>query len=90
LSYDPQKELAKFGYRQERKVQNLKNPPIFCSPVGTHCLNMAISEPFFPQNLTTLFAFFPQESLVPVSMDFFGCYSAKIHRKGKHCLKRGP
>jgi hypothetical protein len=57
---------------------------MFWPPVGTHCLNMAISEPFFPQNLTTLFAFFQQKYLVPCSMDFFGCYSAKIHQKGKH------
>jgi hypothetical protein len=42
---DPLEELAKFGYRSERKVKNLAT---FWQPVGTYILNMAISETFFP------------------------------------------
>jgi hypothetical protein len=37
-------QLAKFGYRSERKVKNLA---IFWQPVGSYIVNMAISETFF-------------------------------------------
>jgi len=42
---DPLEELAKIGYRSERKVKSLA---IFWQPVGTYIVNMAISETFFP------------------------------------------
>jgi hypothetical protein len=38
-----QEELAKFGYRSERKVENFENPSIFWHPLKTYCLNMTIS-----------------------------------------------
>ncbi len=38
-----QEELAKFGYRLKRKVENFKNHAIFLR-ARTYCLNMAISE----------------------------------------------
>jgi hypothetical protein len=38
----PQEELAKFGYKSERKIENL-NVAIFLQPSGTYCLNMVIS-----------------------------------------------
>ncbi len=37
-------QLAKFGYRSERKVKNLA---IFWQPVASYIVNMAISETFF-------------------------------------------
>ncbi len=38
------KELANFGYRSERKVENFENPSIFWHPLKTYCINMTISE----------------------------------------------
>ncbi len=37
-----QEELAKFGYRSEKKLGKHKNPAIFLQPAVTCCLNMAI------------------------------------------------
>ncbi len=43
---------------EKRKVQNVNNSPILWPP-GNHCLNMAISDLFFPpKNLATLASFF--------------------------------
>jgi hypothetical protein len=39
----PQEDLAKFGYKSERKIENFKNVAIFLQPSGTYCLNMVIS-----------------------------------------------
>jgi hypothetical protein len=44
LSYDPQEELAKSGYRLERQVENFKNTAIFWCPTRTYCLNVTIPE----------------------------------------------
>jgi hypothetical protein len=41
----PQEELAKFGYRSERKVEQFKNHAIYIY-IGTYCLNMTIPEIF--------------------------------------------
>ncbi len=41
--YNPEEELAKFGYRPERNVSNFKKPPVFWQLIGTHWLNMVIS-----------------------------------------------
>jgi hypothetical protein len=38
----PQEELAKFGNKSERKIENFKNVAIFWQPSGTYCLNMVI------------------------------------------------
>ncbi len=41
----PQEELAKFGYKSEKKVKTFGNHhAIFCRHVSTNCLNMAISK----------------------------------------------
>jgi hypothetical protein len=40
----PPKELVKFGYRPERKVERLRNPAVFWWPLGTYCLNMKALE----------------------------------------------
>jgi len=48
----PQDELAKFGYRSEKKVKNFKNLAIVWRFAETYCLNMAISgNVFYNQNL---------------------------------------
>jgi hypothetical protein len=39
----PQEELAKFGYKSERKIENFKSVAIFLQPSGTYCLKMVIS-----------------------------------------------
>jgi len=43
LVIHPQEELAKFGYKSERKIENFKNVAIFLQASGTYCLNMVIS-----------------------------------------------
>ncbi len=48
----PQEELAKFGYRSQRKVENSNNPAIFW-PTAV-CLNMALSEKKKLKNLPNL------------------------------------
>jgi hypothetical protein len=40
--HHPQGELAKFGYRLEMKVENLKNPAIFWPPLRTYCLKTIV------------------------------------------------
>jgi hypothetical protein len=58
----PQEDLAKFGYRSERKEEKFRNPAIFWQHALTYCLTLVISkiknkkssksgdfEPFFPQ-----------------------------------------
>jgi len=54
IGYHPQEELAKFGYMLEQKSKKIKSIPIFWWHVRTHCLNMAISDFFFLQNLAPL------------------------------------
>jgi hypothetical protein len=50
--------LAKFGYRSKRKVENNKNCAIFWWLATTYCLNMVISEFFFPFKSCNFGAFF--------------------------------
>jgi hypothetical protein len=47
LVFNTIKNLAKFGYRSERKVEIFKNPDIFWWPAGTYFLNMVISQKYF-------------------------------------------
>jgi hypothetical protein len=58
----PQEELAKFGYRSQRKVIFFKNLALFWQPAGNYCLNNGdfgktnslksddFGHIFFPQN----------------------------------------
>ncbi len=38
----PEEELAKFGYKSERKVEKFKNPAIFLQPAGNYFLLVAL------------------------------------------------
>jgi hypothetical protein len=51
--YHSQEELARFGYRSERKVEKFKNTTIFSWPAGIYSLNKVISEKI-PQKLVIL------------------------------------
>jgi hypothetical protein len=42
----PQENLAKFGYKSERKVEKFRNHVIFWPPARTYYLNMVISKQF--------------------------------------------
>jgi hypothetical protein len=64
-------ELAKFGYRSERKVDNFQNPTMFWQPLGTYCLNMATFEKQFPQNVATWAYFSKKNPLYPFAFGFF-------------------
>jgi hypothetical protein len=70
----PQEELAKFGYRSERKVEKSKNPAIIWQPAETYCPNMAISE------IVTLVHFFRKNPFYELNWILFFCWQVvKIH-----------
>ncbi len=68
----PKEELAKFGYRSERKVESSKPSVIYLWFAGIYCL----LENFpFRNNFAT---FFSQESFTWVALDLYWSPSAKI------------
>ncbi len=68
--YHSQEELAKFGYRSERKVEKCKNTAIFSWSVGIYWLNKVISEKNSSET-GDFGAFFSQNSFVWVVLNFF-------------------
>jgi hypothetical protein len=70
ISDHPQEELAKFGYKSERKVESFKIPSIVWWPIGTYCLNMALKKKLNPWKCGDFGAFlFTQFFLVWVALD---------------------
>jgi hypothetical protein len=72
-SNQPQEELAEFGYRSWRKVENFKHPAVFWWPARTYCLNVAISLKIFNLNknlwnLGTLAHFYHKNLLIVVTL----------------------
>jgi hypothetical protein len=67
---DPQEDLAKFGYRPERKVQNL-NPPIFWQPHRTPLAKYGGLIKNHPSKSGDFGTFFPQKSLYYLALDSF-------------------
>jgi hypothetical protein len=55
----PDEELAKFGYRSERKLEKLMNCALFWQHARTYCLNI-VNSIFFPKKafVSTTLAFF--------------------------------
>ncbi len=76
----PQEDLAKFGYRSERKVEFLWNHAIYW-----HCgLNVATSTFYLPRNMATLGHFFQKKSFsTRIRLFSFGCKVAKLFHKRK-------
>ncbi len=70
----PWEELAKFGYRSERKVEKFKNPAIFWQPAGICCINMV-----------TLALFFSPESFVRAALKFFWVTNLQYFASLKRC-----
>ncbi len=74
------KELAKFGYKSERKIEKSKNHAIFWQP-RTNFLNMAISKIFSLKSADFFGTFIFTISFVWATMDSFGHQVVKIRPK---------
>jgi hypothetical protein len=72
-SNHPQKELAKFGYKSERKAENFINPAVYLELAEACCLNKAIQN-FSPQKSANLGAFFSHISPLYVLQWIFFCH----------------
>jgi hypothetical protein len=82
----PQEELAKFGYRSERKVKKFKNPAIIWQPAaGTYCLDMVILFFFNSSKSAHLDSFFSQKCFLWVAVHFILFY---LSRNGKNLPKK--
>jgi hypothetical protein len=74
--HHPQEELAKFGHRSERKVENFKNPLYVWPLAGTYCLNRI--QIAFSQNLATL-VHLRKKILCQICNGFFLCQYSFFH-----------
>ncbi len=76
----PQEELANFGYRSNRKVENLRTLLIFQQPAGTYCLSI-VPEFFFLKILQLQCIFLQRKSFVQVTLDFFLTHPKKKKKR---------
>jgi hypothetical protein len=84
--YHSQEELARFGYRSERKVEKFKNTAIFSWPAGIYSLNKVISEKNSSET-GDFGAFISQNSFVWVVLNFF-CLHFSEFRLFQKCNMR--
>jgi hypothetical protein len=76
--HHPQEELAKFGYKLERKVINFKNSANLWWPARTFCLKYVNFRIKFPRNLATLEQFFHKNPLYELHWIFLCCQMTKF------------
>ncbi len=86
----PRGELARFGYRSERKVKIVKNPVIIWQPAArTYCLDMVILFQKILPNLPTWTHFFHKKCFLWVPVQFlFLFYFIFLHGMAKIYPKR--
>jgi len=84
----PQEDLAKFGYRSERKVEYCWYPIIYWRQSRTNNLNIMNSTFFWSPNMKTLSHFFKKALLyTSCSHPFFGHQVVKFcHKKNTLCV----